>query len=347
MSPIWIAIDGWTWMRSAARSVCLLATCGWLGVGLTTPAAAQPANARVTMIVPASAGGSTDVIARLLGEHMARTLDRIVLIENVSGGATTLASARTATAAPDGTTVLIAQLPLLAAPFLFTGLSFDTQTAFAPVGLINTGYTVLMASKRLAQTPAEVVGWLRVNGTSANIGHGGIGSSGHFCALLLARALGIRPTFVAYRGGSPAMNDLAGGTLDLVCDQSTNAVPQVQAGVVRGILVAGPARLASIPETPTSAELGLPDVSLGVWHGMYVARATPRAIVDRLNAALGAALADAAIVARFDQLGTSVSSHPTSAAPRRMRRCSRRSASGSGACFPGWASRRRRSSSWG
>jgi tripartite-type tricarboxylate transporter receptor subunit TctC len=260
----------------------------------------------VTLIVPASAGGSTDVIARVLGEHMARTLERIVVIENVSGGATTVASARTAASAPDGTTVLVAQLPLLAAPFLFTGLAYDTQTAFAPVGLINAGYTVLMARKGLALSPARAVEWLRANGASANIGNGGIGSSGHFCALLLARALGIRPAFVAYRGGGPAMNDLVGGTLDLVCDQSTNAVPQVQAGAVQGILVAGPGRIASIPDVPTSAELGLPDVSLAVWHGMYVARATPRIIVDRLNAALGAALADPAIAARFSQLGTSV-----------------------------------------
>ena len=270
------------------------------------PAGAQPAPPRLTMIVPASAGGSTDVIARILGEHMARSLDRPVVIENVSGGATTVASARTAASAPDGTTLLVAQLPLLAAPFLFTGLPYDTQTAFAPVGLINAGHTVLMARKGLAPSPAAAIGWLRAQGSAANIGHGGIGSSGHFCALLLARALGIRPAYVAYRGGGPAMNDLVGGTLDLVCDQSTNAVPQLQAGAAEGILVAGPARIASIPEVPTAAELGLPDVSLAVWHGMYAARATPRAVIDRLNAALGAALADPAIAARFAQLGTSI-----------------------------------------
>jgi tripartite-type tricarboxylate transporter receptor subunit TctC len=301
-----IAARGRCWIRCARRSVHVVASCASLVTTLALPAAAQPATSRVTLIVPASAGGSTDVIARVLGEHMARTLDRIVTIENVSGGATTVASARTAVSAPDGTTVLVAQLPLLAAPFLFTGLAYDTQTAFAPVGLINAGYTVLMARKGLAPSPARAVEWLRANGASANIGNGGIGSSGHFCALLLARALGIRPAFVAYRGGGPAMNDLVGGTLDLVCDQSTNAVPQVQAGAVRGILVAGPGRIASIPDVPTSAELDLPDVSLAVWHGMYVARATPRTIVDRLNAALGAALADPAIAARFSQLGTSV-----------------------------------------
>lgn len=290
-------------MGEAAR---FIAGCALLLALVAAPAAAQPAGARVTLIVPASAGGSTDVIARLLGDHMARSLDRVVVVENLSGGATTIASARTATSVPDGTTVLVAQLPLLAAPFLFTGLSYDTQTAFAPVGLINAGYTVLMAHKRFAASPAAVIERLRANGNRVNIGNGGIGSSGHFCALLLARALGIRPTFIAYRGGGPAMNDLTAGTLDLVCDQSTNAIPQIQAGAVHGVMVAGPGRIASIPEVPTAAELGLREVSLAVWHGMYVAGATPRGIIDRLNAALGAALADPAISTRFAQLGTTV-----------------------------------------
>lgn len=280
-----------------------LLTC--LALLLAAPAAAQQTGRRVTFIVPAAAGGSTDVIARVLAEHMSRTMGQTITVENMSGGGTTIASTRTAAAAPDGTTVLIAQLPLLASPFLFTGLRYDTQTAFAPVGLINAGYTVLMAHKDRGNNPAEVIAWLRANGNKANIGNGGIGSSGHFCEMLLARALDIRPTLVAYRGGALAITDLIGGTLDLVCDQSTAAVPQVKGGSVRGVMVAGPNRIASISDIPTAAELGLPDVSLAVWHGMYVPRATPRDIVERLNAGLRAALADPAIVTRFDQLGTS------------------------------------------
>ncbi len=276
-----------------------------LALLLAAPAAAQQAGARVAFIVPASAGGSTDIIARVLAQHMSRTMGQNIVVENVSGGGTTIASTRTASATPDGATVLIAQLPLLASPFLFTGLRYDTQTAFAPVGLINAGYTVLMARKNLANNPAEAIAWLRASGNKANIGNGGIGSSGHFCEMLLARALNIRPTLVPYRGGAPAMTDLIGGTLDLVCDQSTAGVPQVQSGAVRGVLVAGPNRIPSISDVPTAAELGLPDVNLAVWHGMYVPRATPRDIIDRLNAGLRAALADPAIVARFDQLGTS------------------------------------------
>jgi len=267
---------------------------------------AQPAGRRITFIVPAAAGGSTDVIARVLAEHMARSLGQTIVVENVSGGQATVAPARTAASAPDGTTVLIAQLPLISAPFLFTGLRYDVPTAFAPVGLINAGYTVLMMRKGLAASPAEAISRLRENGNGANLGNGGIGSSGHFCEMLLARTLGIRPTFVAYRGGALAMNDLIGGTLDAVCDQSTNAVPQIQSGAVQGVMVAGPTRIASIPDVPTAAELGLPDVNLAVWHGMYVTRGTPRAIVEHLNTALGAALADPAIVARFGQLGTTV-----------------------------------------
>jgi len=277
-----------------------------LALLVAAPASAQQAARRAVFIVPASAGGSTDIIARVLAEHMARTMGQSIVVENVSGGGTTIASTRTAASTPDGTTVLIAQLPLLASPFLFTGLRYDTQTAFAPVGLINAGYTVLMARKNLGNNPAEVIAWMRANGDKANMGNGGIGSSGHFCEMLLARALNIRPTLVAYRGGALAMNDLIGGTLDLVCDQSTAAVPQVQSGQVRGVLVAGPNRIASIPDVPTAAEVGLPEANIAVWHGMYVVRGTPTEIIERLNTALRAALADPAIIARFEQLGTSV-----------------------------------------
>jgi tripartite-type tricarboxylate transporter receptor subunit TctC len=292
--------------RPARRSIALAACCAVLASICAAPAAAQSANRRVTFVVPAAAGGSTDVIARVLAEHMARTLAQTVVVENVSGGQATVGPARTAVSAPDGTTVLIAQLPLISAPFLFTGLRYDVQTAFAPVGLINAGYTVLMARKGLAASPAEAISRLRENGNAANLGNGGIGSSGHFCEMLLARSLGIRPTFVAYRGGALAMNDLIGGTLDAVCDQSTNAVPQILAGAVQGVMVAGPARIATIPDVPTSAELGLPEVNLAVWHGMYVARATPRGIVEQWHTAPRAALAEPAVVARFSQLGTTV-----------------------------------------
>lgn len=287
--------------RALAFALGAILTCV-----LAFDALAQPTSRRMTIIVPYATGGGTDVIARLLADHMSRTLQQNIVVENVSGGSGAVGSARTAQSAPDGTTVLINQLPLVAGPFLMAGLAYDTQTAFTPVGLINAGYPVLVARKGLARTPEEVVAWLRTNGNHANIGNGGFGGSGHFCELLLLKALEIRPTLVSYRGGGPALNDVLAGALDLVCDQSTALVPQIQAGSVQGVLVAGPNRIASIPEVPAAAELGLPQVNLAVWHGLYVPRATPRPIIDRLNGALRAALSDPAIVERFAQLGTTV-----------------------------------------
>lgn len=287
----------------ARRSAVLLAA---LACFASLGAVAQPTGRRITLIVPYATGGGTDIIARLLADHMSRTLQQGIVVENVSGGSGSVGSARTANAAPDGTTILINQLPLVAGPFLVAGLPYDTLTAFAPVGLINVGYPVLAARRGLARSPADAIAWLRANGSQANIGHGGFGGSGHFCELLLARVLEIRPTLVSYRGGGPAMNDVLAGTLDMLCDQSTAVVPQILGGAVQGVLVAGPARIASIPDVPTAAELGLPAVNLAVWHGLYVPRETPRPIIERLNAALGAALSDPAIIERFAQLGTTV-----------------------------------------
>lgn len=266
---------------------------------MTVPGFAQTPRP-ITLIVPFAAGGATDAIARLVGEHMGRSLGQAVVVENVAGAGGTIGSERVANSAPDGQMILINQLALLAAPSLIPNLRFDTRTAFAPVGLINTGPTILSARRGLA----EPIAWLRASGERANIGHGGLGTSGHLCALQVAQALGIRPTLVVYRGGGPAMNDLVAGSIDFTCDQSTNAIPQIVAGTIQGVVVTSPARLPSIPDVTTAAEAGLTGVTLAVWHGLYVARGTPAPVIARLNAALRAAVADPAILARFEQLGT-------------------------------------------
>lgn len=273
----------------------------WLALGLALLAGPALAQTRpITLVVPFAAGGATDAIARMLGEHMGRTLGQVVVVENVAGAGGSIGSERVANSAADGQTILINQLALLAAPGLIPNLRFDTRTAFAPVGLVNTGPTVLSARRGLEQP----LTWLRAQGERANIGHGGLGTSGHLCALQLAQALGIQPTLVTYRGGGPAMNDLVAGSIDLLCDQSTNAIPQLTAGTIQGVLVTSAVRLPPIPEVPTSAEAGVPGVNLSVWHGLYVARGTPPAAIQRLNAALRAAVSDPAILARFAQLGT-------------------------------------------
>jgi tripartite-type tricarboxylate transporter receptor subunit TctC len=292
--------------RIAGRLAARALGAASLALALSAGSAQAQGARNLTLIVPFSAGGSTDVIARLIGEHMSRSLGQTIVVENVAGAGGTIASERVANAAPDGNTIMINQLALLAAPSLFPNLKFDTKTAFAPVGLVNTGPTVIVARKNLpATTPAELIAWMRASGEKVTFGHGGLGTSGHLCGLQLAKALSVSPNFVPYRGGAPAMNDLMGGTLDLLCDQSTNTIPQISGATVRGVGVTGPVRLESIKDVPTTAEIGLPAVNLAVWHGLYVPKATPPDIVEKLNAALRGAVADPAVVARLDQLGSS------------------------------------------
>lgn len=277
----------------------------------TLPLAALPVQAQakfdkpVTIVVPYAAGGGTDAIARLIGEPMARALGQSVIVENVVGAGGTVANERVAKSAPDGATVLINHLALLAAPSLFTNLKYDTRTAFEPVGLINTGPMVLIGRKSIpGATPKDLVAWIKATGAKANIAHGGIGTNSHLCAVLMGNVLGFKPTFVAYRGSGPAVTDLIGGQIDLLWDQSTNAMPQVQGGALHGIAVTSTERLEEIKDVPTTAELGMPEISYTLWHGLYAAKGTPPALVEALNAALAKAVSDPGIVSKFKAAGT-------------------------------------------
>jgi tripartite-type tricarboxylate transporter receptor subunit TctC len=269
-----------------------------------TPVAAQTPGKTITIVVPYAAGGGTDSIARIIADHMSRTLGQSVIVENVVGAGGTTANDRVAKSAPDGATVLINHLALLAAPSLFSNLRYDTKTAFEPAGVVNSGPLVLIARKTLpGATPKEAFAWIKETGAKANVGHGGIGTNSHLCAVLMGNVLGFKPTFVAYRGSAPAINDLAGGQIDLLWDQATNAIPHAQGGTVRALAVTSAARMPQIPDVPTTAEIGLPEVSYTLWHGLYVAKGTPKEVVDRLNDALRKALADKDVAAKLDATG--------------------------------------------
>jgi len=277
-----------------------LALAAW-----ASPAEAQPSGKPVTIVVPYAAGGGTDTIARLIGERMGRALGRTVIVENVVGGGSTIANDRVARSAPDGATVLINHVALLAAPSLFNNLRYDTKTAFAPVGLVNNAPMLLVGRKSIPGAgPTDYVAWIRTKGAQANFAHGGIGTNSHLCAVMMGDALGFRPTFVAYRGSAPAIADLLGGQIDLLWDQVTNAITQVQAGTLHGIAVTAPQRLEQLKDVPTTAELGMPEVTYTMWHGLYVAKGTPQDAIDALNAALRKAVSDPAIVAKLKELGT-------------------------------------------
>lgn len=275
------------------------------GLLLGTPAGAQTFPTRpVTIIVPFAAGGPSDAIARLLGQSMSVSLGQPFVIENVAGAGGTTGAARLAKADPDGHTLLIHHIALVAGAYLYRNLPYETSE-LETVGLVNFGPMVLATRKDYpASTPAELLARLRTDGTRTTFAHAGIGSNAHLCGLLLQQALGIKLTEVAYRGTGPAMNDLMGGQVDTMFDQSTTAVPQLQAGTVKGFAVTSPKRLAILPELPTMKEAGLGDVEFVLWHGLYAPHGTPAPTIAKLNGALRIALKDATIRERFAGFGT-------------------------------------------
>ena len=287
--------------------------CGaiaWLVAGLLSltgigEASAQAITRQVTLVVPYSAGGGTDTVARLIGNQMSRTLGQPVVIENVVGAGGTRANERVARSEPNGTTVLINHVALLAAPSLFTNLRYDTEKDFEPVGLVNNAPMLLVGRKSIpGEQPKDLVAWIKAQGTKANFAHGGIGTNSHLCAVMMGNVLGFKPTFVAYRGSNPAITDLMAGQIDLLWDQVTNALPQVQSGMLHGIAITSTARLEELKDVPTTAELGMPEINYTMWHGLYVVKGTPKEIVTALNEAMRKAVTDPDVVAKFKQLGT-------------------------------------------
>ena len=282
--------------------------CAWAAFAALSfaPAAqAQSPSGIVTLVVPYAAGGGTDAVARLIGEKMSGTLGRSVIIENVSGAGGTIANDRVARSTPDGSTILINHTGLLSAPSLFNNLRYDTKTAFEPVGLVNIAPLLLAGRKTIPGSgPKDYVAWMKEQGAKMTFAHGGVGTNTQLCAVLIGNVLGFKPVFAAYRGSGPALTDLIAGQIDLICDQATSALPHVQAGSLHGIAVTSKTRLEQAPEIPTASEAGLSDLVYTFWHGLYVAKGTPKETVAALNAALRAAVSDPGVRAKLKALGT-------------------------------------------
>jgi tripartite-type tricarboxylate transporter receptor subunit TctC len=291
--------------RWATVAITVLASAGLCAL-LAAPLAAQDyPNKPIILIVPFAAGGPSDTFGRLVADHMGRTLGQQIIIENVGGAGGTLGAERAAKAAADGYTLLTHHSGLTAAPALYSNLRYDARTAFEPLGLVNTGPMVLISKTGLAARSAqELIAWLKAEGEKATVGYAGVGSNSYICATLLKQLIGIRPAMVAYRGTGPAMNDLVGGQIDVLCDQATTAVPQIQGGTVRAYVVTSPERLASIKDVPSAREAGLPDFSVTIWNGLYAPKGVPAEVVEKVNAALAKMLADPAILERFAATGT-------------------------------------------
>jgi tripartite-type tricarboxylate transporter receptor subunit TctC len=259
----------------------------------------------VTMVVPFAAGGPTDTVARLVAQVMTNDLGQTVVVENVGGAGGTLGAQRVAQARPDGYTILLHHIGMATIPTLYRRLAYDPVNGFETIGLVTEVPMTLVARRNLGpNTLQELVALARRERDRLNYANAGIGAASHLCGLLFQKAIDVPFTTVPYRGTGPAMNDLVAGTVDLMCDQTTNTTEQIRAGTIRGFAVTTRERVASLPDLPTAAEAGLPDFEVSVWHGLYAPRGTPAPIIERLNRALLVALRDETLGRRFAELGT-------------------------------------------
>jgi tripartite-type tricarboxylate transporter receptor subunit TctC len=268
-------------------------------------AAAQNYPARpITLIVPFAAGGPSDALARLIAQAMSATLGQQVAVEDVTGAGGTLGAAKGAQAKPDGYTILLSHIGHSASVTLYRKLSYDPVGAFDGIGLIAEVPMVIVGRKDLQPGDIkELISYIRSNKDKLTYGNGGVGSASHFCGLLLMSALQAEMTTVSYRGSAPAMLDVLGGRLDLLCDQTTTTNSHMRAGTVKGYAVTMKTRVPSVPELPTLGESGLRDFDLSVWYGLVVPKGTPKPIADQLSAALRAAISEPTVVKRFAEFG--------------------------------------------
>jgi tripartite-type tricarboxylate transporter receptor subunit TctC len=287
-------------MRRTLTSVVAALTLGW------GAASAQdyPAST-ITMVVPFSAGGPTDTVTRLIAESMSRTLGEQIIVENVGGAGGTLGARRVAQAEPDGYTLLVHHIGMATSATLYRSLPYDPRSAFAPIGLITE---VPMTLVGRPDFPPEdlpgLISYVKENADQVLYANAGIGAASQLCGMLIMQALDTQLTTVPYQGTGPAMTDLMGGQVDIMCDQTTNTTNPIKAGSIKAYAAFTDERLDVLPDLPTAKEGGLEGIEIAIWHGLYAPAGTPEEIVATLSDALKTALADEHVAQRFAELGT-------------------------------------------
>ena len=271
----------------------------------TQAALAQPYPSKpVTIVVPAAAGGPSDTVARVLAPSLAKELKGTVIVENQGGAGGTIGAGRVARAPGDGYTLYLYHIAHSTWPALYRKLGFDVVADFEPIGLINDVPMTLVSRKDLpAKSFSELLAWIKANGKKVTIGNAGVGSASHLCGLLFMQAIQTELTPVPYKGTAPAMNDLLGGQIDLMCDQTTNTTSQIRAGKINVYAVTTTTRLPTMKDVPTLDELGLKGFELSAWHGLWAPKGTPKPVVEQLSKALQVAVKDPAVTQRFVDLG--------------------------------------------
>ena len=285
---------------------------------LAAGAAALPAVSRtawaqayptrpMTMVVPYSAGGPTDTIARIMAERMRTSIGQIIIVENTTGAAGTIGVGRVARAAPDGYTICIGHWGTHVVNGAIYELQYHVFDDFEPVSLIATNPQLIVARKTVpAKDLKELIAWLKANVATATQGTAGHGSGSHVSGVYFQSITGTKFQFVPYRGAGPAMQDLVAGQIDIMIDQAANSIPQVRAGTIKAYAVTDKTRLAAAPDIPTVDEAGVPGLHISIWHALWMPKGTPKEIIAKLNGAVVDALADPGVRKRLADLGQEI-----------------------------------------
>jgi tripartite-type tricarboxylate transporter receptor subunit TctC len=278
-------------------------------LAIATAAAAAYPDKPITIVVPFAAGGPTDKVARDLGEALRKHLPQTIIIENLGGAGGTLGATKVAKAAPDGYTLLLYHVGMATAPALYRKLPYKPLEDFEYLGMINDVPMTLVGRSTLpANNYAELVKWIEANKGKVNLANAGLGAASHLCGLLFQQALKMDMTTVHYKGTAPAMTDLLGGQVDIMCDQTTNTTQQIESGKIKVFGVTSSKRLTTpvLAKVPTLDEVGLKGFNVSIWHGLYAPKGTPKEVLDQINTALRAALKDPEFIKREEALGAVV-----------------------------------------
>jgi tripartite-type tricarboxylate transporter receptor subunit TctC len=260
----------------------------------------------ITMVVPYPAAGLFDSLARVLAEAMRGSLAQSVVIENVGGASGSIAAGRLARAAPDGYTIGIGSGDQFVINGAIYALQYDVVKDFEPVALLMNGPLLIVGRNALPNALKELIPWLKANHATVAFAHNGAGGVLHLCGLALQRAAGASWPFIPYRGAAPALQDVIGGRVDVMCPSPASSLAMAREGLIRAYAVTGSTRLTSAPDIPTVDEAGLAQLHISVWGGVFAPKGTPKSVIARLNAALVDALADPGVRQRFVELGQEI-----------------------------------------
>ncbi|HSW06841.1 tripartite tricarboxylate transporter substrate-binding protein [Aquabacterium sp.] len=276
---------------------------------LAMAAMAEYPEKPITIVVPFAAGGPTDKVARDLADVLRQKIGQTVIVENVGGAGGTLGAAKVAKASPDGYTLLLHHIGMATSPALYRNMPYKTLEDFEYLGMVNeVPMTVVGRPSLPAANFAELQKWLEANKGKINLANAGLGAASHLCGLLFQQSMKIDMTTVPYKGTAPAMNDLLGGQVDIMCDQTTNTTGQIEAGKIKAYAVTTVKRLTTptLAKLPTMDEAGIKGFNIAIWHGLYAPKGTPKPAVDKINTALRAALKDPEFIKREEALGAVV-----------------------------------------